>query len=110
MLDYYELVEHLYRQRAWSFKAFGPPTPENDRREGVLKHIAKELAEIRENPDDIEEWIDVVFLAFDGALRAGATPKQVARTLLNKMVKNEARDWPDWRKTPPGNPIEHIRT
>ena len=63
----YDLVAHLHRQRAFSERAFGPGSRAN----GALDHIAKELREIAAHPADLEEWIDVVLLALDGAWRAG---------------------------------------
>ncbi len=59
----YDLVAHLYRQREFSLRTFGP----GPRTAGVIDHIRKELREIEADPLDLEEWIDVVLLAFDGA-------------------------------------------
>lgn len=50
----------------WSSKTFGPGM----RTEGLLKHIAKEMDEVRKNPSDVTEWIDIAILALDGAWRA----------------------------------------
>ena len=100
-----DLVAHLRRQQAFSERTFGP----GPRTRGVLDHIAKELAEIAEHPDDLEEWIDVVLLALDGAWRAGYTPEAIAAALTAKQAKNEERVWPDWRTAPPGQAIEHVR-
>ena len=101
-----KLVLHLERQREWSLRTFG----HGARTRGVLDHILKELAEIEQAPLDIEEWIDVVILAFDGAMRVGATPVAIVETLLAKQAKNEARKWPDWRTQDPNKAIEHDRT
>lgn len=103
----YDLVEHLKRQKAWSEKAFGPAEIV-DRTNGVLDHMEKEIEEARENPTDTEEWIDLAMLAFDGAWRNGATPKEIAEVLQKKLKKNENRDWPDWRNADPNKAIEHI--
>lgn len=100
-----DLVRHLNRQRNFSIKAFGP----GNRTKGVIDHIRKELAEIEENPADLEEWIDVVILALDGAWRAGHTPVEIVDALLAKQAKNEQREWPDWRTAEPDKAIEHIR-
>jgi len=102
----FDLITHLWRQRNWSERTFGP----GERTEGVCDHIEKELREIRESRGDIEEWIDVAILAFDGAWRCGATPEQIASLLAYKQSKNERRKWPDWRTVEPGKAIEHIRT
>lgn len=101
----FDLVSHLQRQIIFSTKTFGP----GQRTEGVLDHIRKELIEIEEAPDDLEEWIDVVMLALDGAWRAGYSPEAIAAQLMAKQEKNERRQWPDWRTAEPGKAIEHLR-
>lgn len=105
-VDVYDLVTHLRHQKEWSAKAFGP-SDIIDRTEGVLDHMKKEIEEARAMPNDIEEWIDIVMLAFDGAWRNGATPEQIAGTLFAKLRKNENRTWPDWRTADPNKAIEH---
>lgn len=84
-------------QREWSEKTFGPGL----RTEGNCKHIEKELAEIRDDPLDVEEWIDVAMLAFDGAWRvleeSGVDPiligSEIEKAYLAKLKKNIARKW-----------------
>ncbi|MGZ6772572.1 MAG: dATP/dGTP pyrophosphohydrolase domain-containing protein [Mycobacteriaceae bacterium] len=95
---------HLARQRAWSEQTFGPGT----RLLGVLDHIRKELKEIEDNPTDVEEWVDVIILAFDGAWRAGWEPQQIIDAIKAKQAKNESRAWPDWRKYDQDEAIEHV--
>lgn len=97
---------HLQRQREWSHKTFGPGA----RLLGVLDHIRKELVEIEENPTDVDEWVDVIILAFDGAWRAGWQPQQIIDAIKAKQAKNEARTWPDWRTASEDQAIEHVRT
>lgn len=101
----YDLVSHLNRQWAFSERTFGP----GPRTAGVLDHILKEVVETRRNPEDVYEWIDIAMLAFDGALRMGFSPEEIARALSEKLAKNEARRWPDWRTAEPGKTIEHVR-
>lgn len=101
------LVEHLIRQSAWSERTFGPGA----RLDGLVDHIGKELVEIKESAGaDLEEWVDVVMLALDGAWRMGAAPEQIAATIEAKQAKNERRTWPDWRTADPTKAIEHDRT
>ncbi len=100
-----DLVAHLRRQRAFSLQAFGPGA----RTAGVCDHIRKELCEIEAAPRDLEEWVDVVLLALDGAWRSGATPEEIAAAIEAKQLKNEGRAWPDWRTQPADRAIEHIR-
>lgn len=86
---------------AWSIATFGP----GDRHAGILAHIRLELDEIAAKPDDLEEWIDVVLLAMDGAARAaGADGRAFVDALVAKDAKNRARSWPDWRTLEPGVP------
>lgn len=101
----FDLIKHLKRQSSFSLKTFGP----GSRTKGVLDHIRKELNEIEQQPNDLEEWVDVILLAFDGAWRSGATPEQIVEMLNAKQTKNEARDWPDWRNMPTDKAIEHVR-
>ena len=102
----FDLITHLYRQRTFSERTFGPAR----RTAGILDHIRKELVEIEAKPDDLTEWIDVVLLAFDGAWRHGGTPESICTTLYAKQAKNEARTWPDWRTAPDGKAITHVKT
>lgn len=104
----FDLARHLERQREFSLKTFGP-AGDIDRLAGVLAHINKELSEIAEDPFDLYEWIDVMILAFDGAMRAGYRPSEIIEALVAKQTTNEARNWPDWRNVPAGEPIEHVR-
>ena len=102
---HFDLVAHLRRQRAFSLRTFGP----GPRTAGVLDNIRKELAEIEAAPDDVEEWVDVVMLALDGAWRAGFEPAEIALAIAAKQTRNQLRTWPDWRTAEPGKAIEHVR-
>lgn len=99
----YDLITHLRQQRAWSKQTFGP----GPRAEGVLDHISNEMEEVRENPTDLEEWIDLVMLSLDGAWRSGAEPTEIADCLMMKLKKNQKREWPDWRTVDTDKAIEH---
>lgn len=105
-LRFLDLHGHLQRQCEFSFRTFGPP---NNNSAGVIDHIRKELIEIEDDPLDLYEWIDVVILALDGALRAGYSPAEIVYALEAKQTKNEGRRWPDYRTAEPGKAIEHIR-
>ncbi len=102
----FDLVAHLLRQREFSERTFGPGA----RTKGVIDHIRKELAEIEAAPDDVEEWVDVIILAFDGAWRAGWEPEAIIQAIVAKQLKNESRKWPDWRTAAPDKAIEHDRS
>lgn len=98
--------DNLDEQREWSDRTFGP----GRRTEGVLKHIEKEVEEVRRtNGEDLSEWIDLIILAVDGATRAGFSGEQVIHAYHQKMRENRDRRWPDWRDFSEDEPIEHIR-
>ncbi|HEX7866552.1 MAG TPA: dATP/dGTP pyrophosphohydrolase domain-containing protein [Variovorax sp.] len=99
----FDLVEHLKRQMVFSAETFGPGV----RTKGVIDHIRKELTEIEENPRDLEEWIDVMLLACDGAWRTGASAEQIVAGLAMKLHKNQSRTWPDWRTANLDQAIQH---
>lgn len=100
------LNEYLGEQIIFSLNAFGPGV----RDAGIIDHIKKELVEIEEAPGDLDEWVDVIILALDGAWRNGHTPKNIADGLVKKQFKNLNRIWPDWKTAESGKVIEHIRT
>jgi hypothetical protein len=101
----FDVIAHLHRQKEFSLRTFGPGT----RTLGVVEHIRKELKEIEAKPDDLEEWIDVVILAMDGAWRTGAKPVDIVQMWIMKQEKNERRKWPDWRMIGMDKAIEHVR-
>lgn len=100
-----DLAAFCDERAQWSVETFGP----GDRYAGVIAHIRKELNEIEAAPDDLEEWIDVILLALDGAFRsAGADGREIVAALVAKHEKNRARRWPDWRTLSPGEVSEHL--
>jgi len=74
----------------WSKITFG----NGPRVEGILKHIESEIEEVRANPEDIREWIDIVILALDGAWRSGHSAEEVVLTLFDKLVEIRTRTYP----------------
>lgn len=97
------LFNFLNRQKRWSRNTFG----DAQRTEGILRHIEKEVAEIRQKPDDLNEWADVVILALDGAWRRGFTPHDICRALERKQSENMARQWDV--PTSEDEPCEHVK-
>ena len=93
------------QQIEWSRNVFG----HGKRTEGLIKHIVRELKEIKDNPEDADEWIDVLILALDGIQRLGYTPNAIAKAYRAKMAVNYKRQWPDFRQFTEDDPIEHIR-
>lgn len=100
----FDLIEHLTEQLAFSLKTFGLGI----RTQGTLDHIRDELEEIETDPTDPVEWIDVVLLALDGALRLTSDPVKVASVLRLKLEQNKRRRWPDWRIVSDVKAIKHI--
>lgn len=102
------LYDHILRQKQFSERTFGP----GDRTEGVCDHMTKEIVEVREakgKPEQLEEWVDLILLALDGAWRSGASAAEICAAIEKKQTKNESRRWPDWRTAEPGKAIEHVR-
>ncbi|AEG53147.1 dATP/dGTP pyrophosphohydrolase domain-containing protein [Sinorhizobium meliloti] len=100
------LIAYLRRQWEWSLRTFGP----GFRTEGICDHIGKELKEVRKNPHDLMEWLDIVILALDGYWRHGGSPERAMTILQGKQDKNFARNWPDWRTMSEDKAIEHDRS
>lgn len=97
------ILDYLRAQIAWSRATFGA----GQKTASITRHIEKELAEIRQEPENLIEWCDVIILAFDGAWRAGYTPEQIIFALQQKQSVNFGRTWPT--ETKEGEPTEHIR-
>ena len=81
------LERYVERQREWSLKTFG----DGARVGTVTKHIEKEIEEVRQAPGDLDEWIDIVILALDGAWRAGHSPDDIGMALERIQMRNFAR-------------------
>lgn len=98
-------VSLVKEHKDWALATFGPDRDN----EGLLKHILKEVEEVREDPNDVEEWMDIAILAIHGAWKTGASPEEVAQTLIMKLAKVQRRDWPKLEDQVPGKPIEHLK-
>jgi len=96
------LREVLANQMEWSRRTFGS----GRRTIGITKHIEKECAEVRENPEDLSEWIDIMILAMDGYWRAGGTPEMILHAIIAKQAINRERKYP---QTGEDEPSEHVR-
>ncbi len=99
----YDLGIYLIKQKQWSLKTFGNAK----RTVGIIKHIKKELLEIRKQPDDLIEWIDVIILGMDGYWRHGGEPMKIMDVLLSKQNINFKRKYPFPNSE--DEPSEHIR-
>lgn len=107
----YDLVSHIQLDKMpFSKRAFGP----GRRTKGISEHIEQELLEIKEDPLDVEEWIDIAHLALDGAWRClkGRVPDEqigalVAAVFEGKQRRNEQRQWPNWEDHSEDEAINH---
>lgn len=97
------IEELLARQIPWSTKTFGT----GKRTLGITRHIEKEIQEIRDKPDDLMEWVDVILLGLDGAWRSGASAEEIASGLETKQAYNIKRKWP--KVTNEDEAVEHVR-
>lgn len=109
------LGEFFNMQSDWSAKTFGPADVRGPR--GPLIHLGKEVAESLEtlnyggiNDEFLEELADCLFLLVDAAWRAGYTNKDLMGMAYQKLEKNRARTWPDWRTADANAPVEHVRS
>lgn len=81
---------------------------------GVLAHARKECDEIEQeinNPDglvDASEWVDLLLLSIDGAIRSGLSSSDLIRELERKHQINTLRKWP--KPASPDHPGEHERS
>lgn len=98
------LDSFLLTQRHWSAKTFGLGA---GRWRGIVAHVEKELREIERDPLDLEEWIDVIILGFDGAWRTGASNHAIIAALFAKQAKNRQREWVVSEDE--SVPAEHVR-
>jgi len=88
----------------WSQKTFG----EGAFSTRPVNHIRKELDELFAKPTDLEEWIDVIILALDGAWRAGYNAADIVKMLMAKLKKNQSRTFIIPKN--PDQPAEHDRS
>ncbi|MBD7644497.1 DUF550 domain-containing protein [Klebsiella pneumoniae] len=84
----------------WSQATFGNVGPV-----GPLKHLSKEALEAAAEPGDLSEWADMQFLLWDAQRRAGVTDEQITQAMIEKLVVNKQREWPDPKD---GEPRLHI--
>lgn len=86
----------------WSQATFGNVGPV-----GPLKHLSKEALEAAAEPGDLSEWADMQFLLWDAQRRAGITDEQITQAMIEKLVVNKQREWPEPND---GEPRLHIKS
>lgn len=99
-------MERLWRgHREWSDATFGPASERGP--VGALKHLSKEALEAADDPSDVTEFVDCLFLFWDALHRAGFTMADVVAAGFPKLEVLHTRHYP---KTPEGEPAEHDRS
>ncbi|HGW3965108.1 MULTISPECIES: DUF550 domain-containing protein [Citrobacter] len=94
--------EQVRREHAaWSDETFGDVGPV-----GPLKHLSKEALEAAAEPGDLSEWADMQFLLWDAQRRAGISDEQINLAMVEKLVVNKQRQWPEPKD---GEPRLHIK-
>ncbi|VTM12364.1 Protein of uncharacterised function (DUF550) [Raoultella terrigena] len=94
--------DQVRREHAeWSQVTFGNVGPI-----GPLKHLSKEALEAAAEPGDLSEWADMQFLLWDAQRRAGITDEQITQAMIEKLVVNKQRSWPEPKD---GEPRLHIK-
>ena len=89
----------------WSQDCFGLDKDRGP--QGPINHLMKECGEVLENPTDLEEYADLLFLVFDATRRAGFTYDGLVKAAFDKLAKNKSREW---NKPTSDGVIEHVRT
>jgi hypothetical protein len=60
---------------------------------GPLQHLAKEVQETLQDPVDIIEYADMLFLVFDACRRAGFDYPDLEKAVWHKLNLNRKRSW-----------------
>lgn len=99
------IIDYMRRQLEFSRETFGP----GKFKDSIINHIILECEEARNAapPHDLDEWVDILTLAFTGAMRAGYTPLDIMRSLESTLERNKRRKWPLPKNE--NDPIEHVR-
>lgn len=96
------IVEHMQ----WSRETFG----EGAHTEGLLRHIEKEVQEVRSEElavHRMRELVDIIILTLDAMWREGFTAEEIVSALIEKQNINKKRKYP--KITDPDQPTEHLR-
>jgi hypothetical protein len=103
LVDWEITLNHRFEQAAQGESRNGSPLE-------VLPLIRANMERVRQDPSDLEAWLNITALAFEGGRRTGANAAELLETLAAKFARNQSRVWPDWRGRPVDRPIEHDRS
>ncbi len=102
--DFYQLAAD---QSEWSQATFGTDLQRGPI--GTLKHLAKEVQECLNEPNDVKEYADCLILILDASRRAGFSADELVAAGLAKMAENRQRQWPPFDPANIDKPVEHVR-
>lgn len=101
-----KLMRFALDHQHWSVETFGGRDVRGV--EGPLRHMEKEIAEVRENAgQDLTEIADLFLLLNDVRWRAGHGLEALLDAAEAKLEVNMAREWP--KVTDPNAAVEHVR-
>ena len=94
---------------AWAGRCAGTSTSRDEADERVGRTLrATETARVGE--ERARAYAALARAAVGAALHTeGASPRNTAAAVMEKLARNECRRWPDWRTHPTDEPLEHIR-
>lgn len=82
----------------WADETFSKATPES-----ICKHLTKEVKELSDNNNDVEEAADCILLIFHLAHKRNWNLEQA---VVNKFIINQGRAW---GKPDADGVVEHVR-
>ena len=103
-----DLLQKIWdEQSIFSQKTFG--SDEIKGPIGSLKHLEKEVKEVQEHPDDLEEYVDCFLLLLDATRRSKNSLLDLLSTAYCKLQKNKKRKWPPIDKNNLDVDVGHIK-
>ena len=72
----------------------------------ITLQAVNELIQSLESAGELSEWADMQFLLWDAQRRAGITDEQITQAMIEKLVVNKQREWPDPKD---GEPRLHLK-
>ncbi len=97
-------IQQLQNEIAnWSDATFGAKRPATR----PLNHLAKEIRELIEAPEDRMEYADCLILLLDAYRMAGGSADDLIEACYQKLEINKEREW---GKPDENGVVEHIRS
>lgn len=86
-------MKFAFEQLAWRVAEFQSRVFPESKTSATLAHLAREVEELRADPDDLSEFADVLILTLGAAAKQGFTPEQLLTAAHQKMDVNNLRRW-----------------